>query len=104
MEGKTVLGEVLSRKIKKENNKPTKSSYGYVQQEFLKIYKKKCCHSKCDECGIKNRLEPFACPLQISDTKRVSYKKYVNQVFDDLLCLGKIKFGYRNIERYKLFK
>jgi hypothetical protein len=83
MEGKAVLGEALSRVIKRENSRPVKSSYGNVQQEFLRTYRKKCCTGQCSECGVTNRLEPFECPLQISDTKRVSYKKYVNQVYDD---------------------
>ena len=35
MKGKNLLGEVESRKIKKENTKPVVSSYGFIQQEYL---------------------------------------------------------------------
>jgi hypothetical protein len=82
-QSKNTFNEVEYRKIKKENSKPVESSYGFVQQEFLKIFKKECCHSNCEYCGVNLRLRSATCPLEYREDKGISYKKYVSQKFDD---------------------
>ena len=48
----------------------------HVQGELLTIHRRDCCNSKCDSCGVDKRLA-LDCPMEQSDTKTVSWRKYV---------------------------
>ena len=71
------------RKLKRMKLKPSVSTSGAIQREFLSIQNRNCCFSLCNECGVNERLMHTSCTVQNNRELMVSFREYVRQEFED---------------------
>ena len=82
---KKVFNQCDYRKLSNEfkTKRVSTSATAAIQNEFLTINKKDCANSRCNECGVKQKLQKTYCALEDDTSKMISSKQYVKQRFLD---------------------